>query len=111
MVLKLDLSKACVKVSWVYLRLILLHMGMNLSMVNWTMGYIHLVSFVILISVAPSKFLHASIGLRKGCPLSPFPFFLVVKGLSLLLKESRHKDDLKGFNITPLESITHLPFC
>ena len=38
----------------------------------------------------------------------PLPFFLVVKGLSLLLKESRHKDDLKGFNITPLESITHL---
>jgi hypothetical protein len=48
-VLKLDLSKAYDKVNWTFLRLALIKMGMNLTIVNWIMGYIELTLFVVLI--------------------------------------------------------------
>ena len=50
MVIKLDLSKAYDTINWFYLRLILLHVGFNLIVVNWNMGYVNSVSFDILVN-------------------------------------------------------------
>jgi hypothetical protein len=49
-ILKLDLSKAYDNVNWVFLRLALIHMGMNSNIVNWIMGCIGSTSFVVLIN-------------------------------------------------------------
>ena len=38
--LKLDLSKAYDRVSWTFIRLILIKLGMNMEMVEWIMGCI-----------------------------------------------------------------------
>jgi hypothetical protein len=55
-ILKIDLSKAYDWVSWTYLRLILLQLGMNVNIVNWIMGCVQSISFVVLINGTPSNF-------------------------------------------------------
>lgn len=63
-VLKIDLSKAYDRVSWLYVRLLLTHLGFGLPFVNWIMSCITLVSFAILINGAASPFFQATRGLR-----------------------------------------------
>jgi hypothetical protein len=76
-----NLSKAYDRVNWTFLQLVLLKMGMHLSTVNWIMGCVESVSFIVLINNSPSRFFQASRGLDKGVPLSPFLFLIVVNAL------------------------------
>jgi hypothetical protein len=62
--MKLDLSKAYDKVSWTFVRLSLIQMGMDLKTVNWIMGCIKSSSFAILINGAPFSFLSSFSGLH-----------------------------------------------
>jgi len=48
--IKLDLSKAYDKVSWIYLKLLLIHLGFSLPMIRWIIGCITIVSFSLLIN-------------------------------------------------------------
>ena len=50
MVIKLDISKDYDKLNWFYLRLIFLHVGFNLIVVNWNMGYVNSMNFDILVN-------------------------------------------------------------
>ena len=54
--LKLDFSKAYDRVSWTFIWLILIHIGMSLDVVNWIMGYIHHAAFTFIINGSPSTF-------------------------------------------------------
>jgi hypothetical protein len=81
-VVKIDLSKAYDRVSWIYIRLILTHVGFEVPFINWVMSCISTTTFVVLINGEASPFFHAGRGLRQGCPLSPLLFLLVEEGLS-----------------------------
>ena len=63
-ILKLDLSKAYDKVSWLYLHMLLIHLGFGIAFVRWVMSCITTVSFSVLINGAASPFFHAERGLR-----------------------------------------------
>ena len=52
----------------------------------------------------------ASRGIRKGCPLSPLLFILVIEGLSLLNEDARKHGKVKGIKISKELSLTHLLF-
>lgn len=78
MVLKLDLSKASDRTNWLYLRLMILYVGISLPVVKWIMGCIPSVSFAVLINGSASNFFRPSRGLRHGRSLSPLLFFLEV---------------------------------
>ena len=56
MVLKLDLSNAYDRVSWLYLRIMLIHIGTNFQIMNWIMGCLSSVSFAMLINGSTSGF-------------------------------------------------------
>jgi hypothetical protein len=101
MVIKLDLPKAYDKTNWLYLRLILTHVGFNLSVVNWIMGCISSINFLILINGATSEFFKPTRGLRQGCPLSPL-FLLVAKGLCRVVMEAKRRGSIEGIKIGSL---------
>ena len=84
-VLKIDLSKAYDRFIWLYVRMILIHLGFDVPFVRWVMGCISTASFAVLINGATSPFFKAERGLRQGCPLSPLIFLLVAEGLSRFL--------------------------
>ena len=90
-ILKIDLSKAFDKVSWIYLRLLLTHLGFNYSFIKWIFACITTASFVVLINGAASHFFHAERGLRQGCRLSPLLFLLVVEGLSRAILDAKRR--------------------
>eukprot|EP00253_Pinus_taeda_P009579 PITA_09579 len=109
-VLKIDLSKAYDRINWLYLRMLLTHLGFNYSFISWIMGCISNVSFVVLINGAASPFFKSQRGLRQGCPLSPLLFLLVAEGLSRLIHKARRTDKIKGIEVAINLFITHLLF-
>ena len=88
-ILKIDLVKAYDKVSWMYIRLLLTHLGFDIAFIKWVMSCITTMSFLVIINGATSPFFHAKRGSRQGCPLSPLLFLLVEKGLSRSIKEAK----------------------
>jgi hypothetical protein len=109
-VLKIDLSKAYDRVSWLYLRLLLTHLGFSVSFIRWIMCCITTVSFSVLINGSASPFFRSERGLRQGCPLSPLLFLLVVEGLSRALSEAKRTGSFSGIKISPSLQVTHLLF-
>jgi hypothetical protein len=63
MVLKLDMPKAYDRTYWIYLRLLLIHIGFGLSVVNWIIGCVFSVSYDALINGFASPFFNPSRGL------------------------------------------------
>lgn len=109
-VLKINLSKAYDRVSWLFIRMLLTHLGFGIGFIRWIMSCITTVSFSVLINGAASPFFHLERGLRQGCPLSPLLFLLVAEGLSRALKEATRQGSLKGIPVAQNIFITHLLF-
>jgi len=55
-VLNIDLSKAYDRVSWLYIHLLLTHLGFDVPFINWVMNYLNSASFVVLINGSTSSF-------------------------------------------------------
>jgi hypothetical protein len=107
---KLDLSKAYDKVRWIYVRLALIQMGLNLHNCQLDHGmYRVLVSFCFN-NEFPSSFICPSKGIRQGFPLSPFIFLLVVDDLSRLIVQAIERNLIKGIKLSQAVSISHLLF-
>lgn len=104
MILKVDLSKAFDKVSRLYLRMILTHLGFFVGFIKWIMCCITNVSFSVLVNGATSAFFSSERGIRHGCPLSPLLFLLVMEGLSRLIKDMHHRG--RHFGIRIMEDCT-----
>jgi hypothetical protein len=109
-VLKIDLSKAYDRVSWLYIRLLLTHLGFTVPFIRWIMCCITTVSFSVLINGSATTFFRPERGLRQGCPLSPLLFLLVVEGLSRALAAEKRSGSFPGINISNSLQITHLLF-
>jgi hypothetical protein len=99
MLLKLDLSKAFDKLSWIYLRSTLIAFGFDPIWVFWIVKLTSSALFSILINGVPSKPFSPSRGIRQGDPLSPFLFILMAEGLSRTIKEVIRDNSLYG--LTP----------
>ena len=108
--LKLNLSKAYDRVNWTFVRLLLIQIGMTMEMVDWVMGCIQSISFVVLINGSPSSFFRPTRGIRKGCPLSPLLFMLVIEALSHLIGLAKLEEAVKGVNVSKRNFITRLLF-
>lgn len=102
MILKLDLEKAYDKVDRYFLHLILVQIGLPLNIVHWIMSYVNSASFVFLVN--------RSRGIRRGCPLSPYLFLLIIEGPILLLHKAKANGIIKGVKVSGAIAITHTLF-
>jgi hypothetical protein len=69
-VLKIDLSKAYDRVSWMYIQLLLTHLGFDVPFINWVMNCLTMAAFAVLINGPTSPFFTSERGLGQGCPFS-----------------------------------------
>jgi len=105
LVLKLDLRKAYNCIDWDHLRLILLKIGLGIQMTNWIISCVTSSSYAVLINGKATYFFRSSRGVRKGCPLSPLLFILVMEGLSLLLKNSFEEGTIKILHLLFVDDV------
>lgn len=63
-VIKIELSKAYDRVSWLYIRMMLTHLGFNYAFVRWIVNCISTISFAVLINGLTYEFLSPKRGLR-----------------------------------------------
>ena len=63
-VLKFYLSKAFDKVSWLYIHLLLTHLGFVVPFINWAMNCLTAASFVVHINDSTSSFFTSERGLK-----------------------------------------------
>ena len=99
MLIKLDIGKACDKLSWQFICRMLEAYGFCHDWVEWVMGLISTPFFSILLNGAPTHPFQSSGGIRQGDPLSPFIFILVVEGLSRLLQTKADNGELRGIRL------------
>lgn len=110
MILKIDLSKAFDRANWLYLRLLLTHLGFPYEFIKWTMSCITDVSYNVLLNGEATPFFTSERGLRQGCPLSPLLFLLIMEGLSRVISSARDRHHMTGIKIVDNLFLTHLLF-
>ena len=108
--LKIDLAKAFDRVSWLYLKMLLIHLGFPHRFITWIMACITIPSFSVLINGSASQFFHSERGLKQGCSLSPLLFLIVMDGLSRLIASAKRNGDICGLKISEDCYLTHLLF-
>ena len=81
MLIEVDLEKAYDKISWKFLKAMLKAFGFHHCWVKWIYDMVSSAFFSILVNGAPTSTFNSSKGIRKGNPLSPYIFILMVEGL------------------------------
>jgi hypothetical protein len=62
-VVKIDLSKAYDRVNWIYIRMLLIHLGFGVDFTNWVMGCLSSYPSLLLLNGSSTSFFHADRGL------------------------------------------------
>lgn len=109
-ILKIDLVKAFDRVSQLYLKMLLIHLGFPHLFTTWIMSCISTASFSVLINGFASHFFHSERGLRQGCPISPLLFLIVMERLSQLTAQEKQNGKPFGLKINNHCHLTHLLF-
>eukprot|EP00253_Pinus_taeda_P027341 PITA_27341 len=110
MILKVDLSKAFDRTNWLYLHLLLTHLGFPFNFIKWTMSCITDVSYSVLLNGEATTFFTSKRVLRQGCPLSPLLFLLIMEGQSKVIFAARDRKLLTGIKLADNFYLTHLLF-
>jgi hypothetical protein len=110
LILNLDLLKAYDLINWDFLTLILHRAGFSLATIKWIMSCVSSVSYAVMINGELFSFFNRDKGLRRGYPLSPLLFILVMNSLSLLLKREQSTGNLIGITVSRIIKILHLLF-
>ena len=85
---RLDIEKAYDHVDWSFLLAMLEKMGFGERWCSWIKWCLSTVRFSVLVNGSPTGFFQSSRGLRRGDPLSPYLFVVVMEAFSCLLKRA-----------------------
>ena len=111
---KLDMEKAYDHVNWDFLLYLLRTCGFGQKWCSWIAFCVCSASFSVLINGSPTGFFNSSRGVRQGDPLSLFPFVIVMKAFSRMVKASIDHSLFLGFTVGARWSeqvhISHLVF-
>ena len=109
MVLTLDL-KILRQSSLGFLRLILMQIGLPYRVIKWIMSSVNSINNEVIINGIPTEFFWDSRGLCQGWSLSPFLFWLVIKGLIILISKDKSDGRIKGIKFGQDLKISHMLF-
>lgn len=111
MAIKTDMSKACDRIEWSFLRNVLVRLGFHEKWVTWIMACVTSVSYSYLINGAAQGRVEPSRGIRQGDPLSPYLFILCTEVLSGLCKKAQLHGSVIGVKVSRHgPAINHLLF-
>ena len=111
MAVKLDMSKAYVRVECVFLEKVMEKMGFSRRWISLISICIKSVSYSILLNGQPHGFILPKWGLHHGDPLSSYLSLLVTKGMHGLLKKAEAEGSIRGVSLCQAgPRITHLIF-
>lgn len=107
---KIDLRKAYDMVRWEAITHLLEKLNFPTQFIMWVKECISTSKFSINLNGSPRGYIHASRGLRQGCPLSPYLFVMVMEILHELLKKKVQDGHYKLHYRCKDPIITHLGF-
>lgn len=111
LIFKMDMVKAFDRVSWPFLRRLLLAFGFDPHLVAIIMGNLSRSWFSILLNGATAGFFQSSCGLKQGDPLSPLLFIMLSEVLSRGLKTLLHANKIATYALPRNAPVlTHLCF-
>jgi len=96
---KMDFEKAYDSVRWEFLYEMLNRMGFDSRWVMWIKGCLESATVSVLVNGSPTEEFKPTRGLRKGDPLAPFLFIVVVEGLAGLVRQAIKANLLFGIKI------------
>nr|XP_027086510.1 uncharacterized protein LOC113708247 [Coffea arabica] len=109
--LKLDMSKAYDRVSWMFLTMVLRRFGFREQWIDRIWRLVSNVWFSVLINGASVGFFKSTRGLRQGDPLSPGLFIIGAEVLSRSLNQLVEHREFKCFSVPRgCPMITHLSY-
>lgn len=89
--LKLDISKTYDRVEWSFLRHTMERLGFSNKWINLIMDCITTHFFYVVINSAAKGLIHPQRGLRQGCPLSLYSFFMCTEVFFNMLMNAEEK--------------------
>lgn len=109
--IKMDMSKACDRVEWGFLREMLCRLGFHSSWVNKVMEYVETVRYSVKLNGKISKEIIPSRRLRQGDPLSPYLLLICQEWFSSQLLVMHCEKRIEGIRVAPgLARLNHLFF-
>ncbi|XP_038979986.1 uncharacterized protein LOC120110122 [Phoenix dactylifera] len=110
MAIKLDMERAYDRIRWRFLQQTLEAYGFHRQWIDWVLGCVRGPKFSILVNGTP-PFFESTMGLRQGCPLSPYLFILCADILSRDLQRVCACRELEAYVPAPGASpLSHLLF-
>ena len=107
---KIDISKAFDSVQWSFLLSILSAIKLPDKFILWVKKCIELASFSVQINGELAGYFNISRGLRQGCSLSPYLFFICMEVLSKLLNKAANERKIGYHPYCQDLQLTHLCF-
>lgn len=107
---KVDFEKAYDRVNWGYLRKVMGWLGANHTWCRWVEQCTSNAKIAILVNAHPTSWITAKRGVRRGDPLSPYLFFLVVEGLARMTQRALANKLLTGLGPNEENSIAIIQY-
>lgn len=111
MAVETDMSKACDRLEWDFIRIVLERLGFATIWIEWIMTCISSVSYSYLLDDSIHGNVKTSREIRQGDPLSPYIFIICGEVLSGLCRQAHSSGHMTGLRVaTGSPRINHLLF-